>query len=264
MALAVSGTTIAALAAMVAGAGLQYKASADAQKRSQEEIRRSLASQKALQLKAEQRALDTAKTFDTPQRAEEQTQIADQLTAQMMAPVSESQAIRADQQTTQGDVSNDYTTAKAASDVNAIKSAQSLAKLLGKSSSANRLRMNEGIRMLDTGQDIDRLGGFSRGQAGADGVAIQQAGQVDPGMQFAGSLLQTAGSAGLSFGGGGGASGANYGGLPSYSADAAVTGAQTPAWNSVFTQVPGRAVASSSLADGFKTKATGFLKGFMR
>lgn len=198
--------TIAALVAMVAGAGVQYKASTDAQKRQQQEIRTGLASQKELQLKAEKRALDTAATFDTPKRAEEQAVIADELTQEMMAPVSESQNIRAAQQTTQGDVSNDYSTAKAASDVNAIKTAQSLAKLLGKSSSANRLRMNEGIRVLDAGQDIDRLGGFSRGQAGADGIAIQQAGQVDPGMVLAGSLLQSAGSAGLMYGGGGAAS----------------------------------------------------------
>ncbi len=204
--------TIAALVAMVAGAGVQYKASTDAQKRQQNEIRTGLASQKELQLKAEKRALDTAATFDTPKRAEEQAVIADELTQEMMAPVSESQNIRANQQTTQGDVSNDYTTAKAASDVNAIKTAQSLAKLLGKSSSANRLRMNEGIRVLDAGQDIDRLGGFSRGQAGADGVAIQQAGQVDPGMVLAGSLLQSAGSAGMMYGGGGAAgSGATSG-----------------------------------------------------
>lgn len=204
--------TIAALVAMVAGAGVQYKASTDAQKRQQAEIRTSLASQKELQQKAEKRALDTAATFDTPKRAEEQAIIADELTQEMMVPVSESQNIRAEQQTTQGNVSGDYTTAKAASDVNAMKTAQSLAKLLGKSSSANRLRMNEGIRVLDAGQDIDRLGGFSRGQAGADGVAVQQAGQVDPGMVLAGSLLQSAGSAGLMYGGGGAAgSGATSG-----------------------------------------------------
>lgn len=202
MAGAISGTTIASLVAMVVGAGMQYKASTDAQKRQQDEIRRGLASQKDLQLKAEKRALDTADNYETPKRANEQAQIADQITQELMAPVSESQNIRAQQQTTQGNVSDDYTTAKAASDVNAMKTAQSLAALLGKSSSANRLRMNEGIRMLDAGQDIDRLGSFSRGQAGADGVAIQQAGQANPGMVLAGSLMQTAGSAGLAAGSG--------------------------------------------------------------
>lgn len=256
--------TIAALITAVAGAGIQYKASSDAQARQQEEIQRGLASQKALQQRAEQAAMQAAKNYETPKRQEEQTQIADQITADLIAPVSESQTIRAEQQTTQGDVSGDYTTAKAASDVNAMKAAQSLAKMMGKTTSANRLRMNEGIRMMDTGQDIDRLAGFSRGQFKADEIATQQAGQVDPGMMFAGSLLQTAGTAGMMAGGGAAAGKANYGGLPSYSADAAVTGAQTPAWNSVFTQVPGRAAASTGLASAFSNRASGFLKGFMR
>lgn len=193
--------TIAALVAMVAGAGVQYKASTDAQKRQQDEIRSGLASQRDLQIKAEQRALGAADKFATPDRQKEQSQIEEQLTQEMMAPVSESQAIRSEQQTTQGNVSGDYTTAKAASDLNAVKTAQNLARMLGKTSSANRLRMNEGIRLMDAGQDIDRLGSFSRGQAGADQVAIQGAGQVDPGMVLAGSLLQSAGSAGLMAGG---------------------------------------------------------------
>lgn len=189
--------TIAALAAMVLGAGVQYKANTDAQERQQREIQTSLESQRALQLQAEKKATEAASKFETPKRQEEQTQIADQMTADLMAPVSESQAIRATQQTTQGNVSGDYTAAKAASDLNSIKSAQSLARMMGKTSSANRLRMNEGIRLIDTGQDMDRLANFSRGQAGADNVAIQQAGQVNPGQMFLGSLLQAGGSAGL-------------------------------------------------------------------
>ena len=189
--------TIAALAAMVLGAGVQYKANTDAQERQQREIQTSLESQRSLQLQAEKKATEAASKFETPKRQEEQTQIADQMTADLMAPVSESQAIRATQQTTQGNVSGDYTTAKAASDLNAIKSAQSLARMMGKTASANRLRMNEGVRLLDTGQDIDRLANFSNGQAGADNVAVQQAGQVNPGQMFMGSLLQAGGSAAL-------------------------------------------------------------------
>lgn len=254
MALAISGTTIAALAAMLAGAGLQYKASTDAQKRQQDEIRAGLASQKALQLKAEQRALETAATFDTPKRADEQAVIADALTQEMMAPVSESQNIRAQQQTTQGNVSGDYTTAKAASDLNSMKAAQSLARMLGKSSSANRLRMNEGIRLMDAGQDIDRLGSFSRGQAGADGVAIQQAGLVNPGMQFAGSLLQSAGSAGLMRGGGN--TGITGSDLASANASADPIGS--------LASIKDARLANPNWADAFNTKASAFFKRMQR
>jgi hypothetical protein len=196
-----TGLEIAALVALIASAGVQYKASTDAQERQQQEIQRSLAAQEALQKEAEAKALSTAKTFDPKDRIEEQAAIENAISTELLAPVSESQQIRAQQQTTQGNVSDDYTTAKAKSDVTALKSAEQLARLLGKTTSSNRLRMNEGIRLMDTGQDIDQLNSFSRGQQGADRIAIQQAGNIDPGMVFAGQLLGAAGSAGLAYGG---------------------------------------------------------------
>lgn len=210
MAGAISGTTIASLVAAVVGAGLQYKASSDAQKRTREETQRALRSQKALQLEAEKHALDRAGDYETPKRQQEQQQIADEITQALVAPVSESQAIRAGQQTTQGDVSSEYTTTKAASDLQTVKDAENLARMLGRTTSAGRLRLNEGIRLMDTGQQIGTLGNFSRGQDMADRYAIQGAGQVDPGMVLAGSLLQSAGTAGL-MAGGSAASGGNAG-----------------------------------------------------
>lgn len=193
--------TIAALAAMIGGAGLQYKASTDAQERQRREIEASLQSQRALQMEAEKKAMGAAAEYETPKRAAEQQQIASDIEQSLIAPVSESQAIRAQQSTTQGNVSGDYTTAKAKSDLETVKQAEQLARLLGKTTSAGRLRMNEGIRLMDTGQEIDQLGSFSRGRAGADNIAIQQAGQVSPGSVLAGQILMAAGSAGLMSGG---------------------------------------------------------------
>jgi hypothetical protein len=194
--------TIAALVAMVAGAGIQYKASSDAQERQRREIEASLSAQRELQMEAEKKAMGAAAEFETPKRAAEQQQLAADIEQSLIQPVSESQAIRAQQQTTQGDVSGDYTTAKAKSDLETVKQAEQLARLLGKTTSAGRLRMNEGIRLMDTGQEVDQLAGFSRGRAGADNIAIQQAGQVSPGSVLAGQLLMAAGSAGLMSGGG--------------------------------------------------------------
>lgn len=193
--------TIAALVAAVAGAGLQYKASSDAQERQRREIEASLQAQRELQMQAEKKAMDAASGYETPKRAAEQQQLAQDIEQSLIQPVSESQAIRAEQQTTQGNVSGDYQTAKAAADLQTMKQAEQLARLLGKTTSAGRLRMNEGIRLMDTGQAVDQLAGFSRGRAGADNIAIQQAGLVDPGQVFLGSLLQSAGTAGLMSGG---------------------------------------------------------------
>jgi len=194
---------IPAFIATIAGAAIQNRAARDAQQRMEAATQRSLENQRRLQMQAERRALDTAATYETPKRQAEQAQIAEQITQELIAPVSESQSIRQGQQATQGNVSEDYLTAKAASDLNTLRQAEQLARLLGKTSSAGRLRMNEGIRLMDAGMDVDRLNNFSRGQAGADQIAINAAGQVDPGQMFLGALLQAGGSVGLAGGFGG-------------------------------------------------------------
>jgi hypothetical protein len=228
---------------------VQYKASSDAQDRQKAEIARSLESQRALQMQAEKKAMATAGQYATPTRQAEQSQIADQITQELIAPVSESQAIRATAQGAQGDVSGEYKAAKAASDLNAIKAAEQLARMMGKTASSGRLRMNEGIRLMDTGQDIGTLRDFSRGQQGADQIAIGQAGNISPGMQFTGSLLQSAGAAGM-MGAGMGAGAPNYGALSDYSAGGAGLAAQNPATASAFMQLPGRAVPGWQQAIG--------------
>lgn len=216
--------TIAALVAAVAGAGLQYKASTDAQERQRREIEASLQAQRELQMQAEKKAMDAASGYETPKRAAEQQQLATEIEQSLIQPVSESQAIRAEQQTTQGNVSGDYQTAKAAADLQTMKQAEQLARLLGKTTSASRLRMNEGIRLMDTGQAVDQLGSFSRGRQGADNIAIQQAGLVDPTKVFIGQILQAAGSAGIMSGGAPSSSSTNLGTAPLGANPAATTG----------------------------------------
>lgn len=204
MAGAVSAGTIAsyaALAAMVASAAIQYQSQTEAQDRQQQQIQRSLAAQEELQKQAESKAMATAEKFAPKDRLAEQSAISDQIASELIAPVSESQAIRSQQQTTQGNVSGDYSTAKATSDANTLKNAEVLARLLGKTTSANRLRMNEGIRLMDSGLDIDRLHSFSRGQTGADKIAIDIAGNEDPNMVLASEALGILGSAGMAYSG---------------------------------------------------------------
>ena len=125
----------------------------------------------------------------------------------MIQPVAESQGLRNEAATVQGNVSQDYTTAKARSELETTRQAENLARLLGKSSSANRLRLHEGVRLMDAGMDVDRLASFSRGQQGADQIAIEQAGSPNSGQMFLGSVLQGLGSAGMMSGGGAAAAG---------------------------------------------------------
>lgn len=199
MAGAISGFTIAGLTAMLASAAIQYQASKDAQDRQQQAIINGLNAQEELQKKAEKVALDKAKQFDPNERIKNQAQLEEQISSELIAPVSESQKIRSENAGVQGNVSNDYNTAKAKADLNTLKTAESMARLLGKTTSSNRLRMNEGIGLMDAGQSIDQLNNFSRGQQGADNIAVQRAGLLDPNKVFAGQLLQSLGTAGMMY-----------------------------------------------------------------
>lgn len=199
-----TGLEIAALVAMFAGAAQQYQASQEAQQRQQQAITNGLNAQEELQRKAEKTALDAAKPFDPNERLKQQATLAEDITTGLMAPVSESQQIRSENSGVQGNVSGDYNTAKATADLNTLKTAESMARLLGKTTSSNRLRMNEGVELMNAGQSIDQLNNFSNGQKAADSIAIQQAGLIDPTKVFIGNILQAAGSAGMMYGGGAG------------------------------------------------------------
>lgn len=201
MAGAISGTTIAALVAMAASAAMTYKNNVDAAKRATEQTQRALERQTELQRQAEGKAMDQAKEFNTDDRASDQQAIEAQLTEEFAKPAEAAQTINAKGATTQGDVSSDYLTTKATSDANQMKMARTLAGLLGKTTGANRLRQNEAIDMANTAANIDRLGSFSKGQAGADEIAIQNAARPNAEMGLAASLIGTAGSAGLAYSG---------------------------------------------------------------
>jgi hypothetical protein len=200
--------TILGILGSIGGAAMQYKAQQDAAAKQAEETRQSIARQAQFQQQAEQQALGQAREFTTDTRQGKQQQIEQQLTADYIKPVEDAQQIAAAAGTTQGDVSKDFTTAKAVSDLNLMKNARTLAGLMAKTTAAGRLRGNEAISMADTAAGIDRLGNFSRGQAGADQIGIEAAGRPDAGTMLLGGLLQAGGGAAASgvFSGGAGAS----------------------------------------------------------
>lgn len=187
---------IASLIAMVAGAYMQNQAQQKAASRQQDTIRESLQRQQALQREAEGTAMSKAMEFAPENRQDKQSQIEQQLTQEMLEPVQQA-AIAQEAPSVQGDVSEDYSTAKAKSQAEQMKSAESLARIFGRIGSAGQLRQNEAIGLGDTANEIGMLGGFSRGQAMADQAAIQSAGVPNGGAMLGGTILQGAGTAGM-------------------------------------------------------------------
>lgn len=188
---------IASLVAMIAGAYMQNKAQTDAADRQQQTIRESLQRQQALQRNAEDTAMKKALDFAPETRHEKQAQLEQQLTQELIAPVQQA-AVAQEAPSVQGDVSEDYTTAKAKSQAEQMKSAESLARIFGRIGSASQLRQNEAIGLGDTANQIGMLSSFSQGQRLADQVGIHAAGVPDGGAMLAGTVLQGAGSAGMS------------------------------------------------------------------
>lgn len=188
---------VASLLATIGGAVMQQQAQQSAARRQQRAIQESVQRQSEFQRQAEQAAMKKATEFTPEDRAQQQQQIEQQLTTEMLEPVqrfsSENSA-----PAVQGDVSDDYTVARAESQANQMKNAEVLARLFGRIGSAQQLRRNETLGLMETGQEIDRLNSFSRGSQAADQIGINAAGVPDGQAMLGGTIAQGLGSVGLS------------------------------------------------------------------
>lgn len=192
---------IAGLIASLAGTAISYNSQQQAAKRANAESLAAMRRQQAYQREAEQTALDRAQDYKTENRQEEQQAITDNMEQEYMAPVMSAQAINANTATTQGNVSGDYSAAKAKSDANVDNLAKTFANLMAKTNSAKQLRLNEGYKMADTASNIGRLQSFSQGQSAVDKMKIQDAANSGSTGNFLGNLLSAAGSYGMVKGG---------------------------------------------------------------
>lgn len=186
-----------AIAALVASAALQQVNSSMAASRQSRVTREAMKRQRDYQRQAEKIAMDNANDYQQDTRAGNQEKIADELTENYYKPVEAAQTANALNATTQGNVSQDYQQAKSASDTFQQKTAQELARLLGRQNSAYRLRQNEAIRMAGNANEIARINNFAKGRYDVDQYAIKAAGQPNPLLQLGSTILGMYGAASL-------------------------------------------------------------------
>ncbi len=191
---------LAGLISMIAGSALQYHAQSQAQARQQRVLQESLQRQRGYQQQAEQAVLDRVKDYAPEHRQQQQQEIAERIDHDLMEPVRQAQPKQEEASAVQGEVSQDYLNARHRAQARQRESAEALAKLLGKTMSAGRLRQQEGLQLADTGQNLDRLGRDAHGIAQADQIAIQEAGIPNMWQQLAGELLKGAGTMGMAGG----------------------------------------------------------------
>lgn len=188
---------IAGLIASLAGSAISYNSQQQAAKRANSESLAAMRRQQDFQKQAEQAAMDRAQDYKTENRQEEQQAIQSEMEQEYLAPTLSAQSINANAATTQGDVSGDYTAAKAKSDANVESLAKTFSNLMAKTNSAKQLRANEAYRMADTTSTIGRLQNFSQGQSAVDQMKIQDAANSGGTGNFLGNLLSAAGSYGM-------------------------------------------------------------------
>lgn len=196
----------AAIAALVASAALQQINSSMSASRQNKAAQEAMKRQRDYQMQAEKIAMDNVNDYQQDTRTENQEKIADELTENYYKPVEAAQTANALNATTQGNVSQDYQQAKSSADTFQQKTAQELARLLGRQNSAYRLRQNEAIKMAGNANDIARLNNFAKGRMNVDEYAIQAAGQPNPFLQLGSQILGMYGASALG-GAGAGAAG---------------------------------------------------------
>lgn len=187
---------------MLAGAGMQYKASTDASKRQKEQALQSQQRQLAAQNEATAAAAKRAGDFDPTTRQANQQQIQQQLTdtydRQVSQPQITAQGVQVGSTIPQAQGGTDYLTAKAKEQAKTTASLRGLAALMGRIGSASELRKNEAVGFGDTAGEIGRIQNGAGNIAGIDGIGIQAAGTPNAGMMFAGQVLGAAGGYGAS------------------------------------------------------------------
>ncbi|MCZ4065459.1 hypothetical protein NB636_02030 [Oxalobacter aliiformigenes] len=189
---------IAGLIASLAGTAISYNSQQQAAKRANQASLDAMRRQQQYQQQAEQTALERANDYKTENRQEKQEAIRQELEQEYSAPALAAQEINANAATTQGDVSNDYKTYKAASDANVEDLTRTFANLMARTNAAKQLRLNEGYKNADAASTIGRLQNFAQGQSVVDQMKIQDAANSGAGMSALGGLVSSLGTAAMS------------------------------------------------------------------
>jgi hypothetical protein len=196
-----TGFEIAALIAMIAGAGMQHKAQSDAAKRQREQAVMAQQRQLNAQNEATAEAAKRAADFDPTARRDNQQQIEQALTGTLDQQVSQpqitAQGVQVGTTLPEGQGGTEYLTAKAREQAKATASLRGLAALMGRIGSASELRRGEAVGIGDTAGAIGRIQGGADNIAGIDGVGVQAAGQPNLGMMIAGQALSAYGGSKL-------------------------------------------------------------------
>ena len=190
-----TGLEIAAIIAMVAGTAMQQYSQYSANKSAQKQLNQAM-----YQLDKDGKKItdvidESAQDFEHDKRAAQQQELAQKVSDEIKGNVAESQALRNESQAVQGNVSNDYLTAREAANDKTMAASNAFADLVGKIRSAAQLRQNEGIGLMKTGQKVDQFARDARGNWQVGQARVNDALHSKDGLMAAGQIVCALGAA---------------------------------------------------------------------
>ena len=195
---------IGGLIATIVGAAMQQYSQYSANKAAQAKLNDAMYQLNDDGKKINDVIAEATKDMDATKRYEQQQEIAKNVSDDLKENVAESQALRNESQTVQGNVSNDYTAARQAANEKTMATSNAFADLVGKIRSAAQLRQNEGINLTRAGQKVDQLARDARGNWQVGQVRVNDALHSKDDLKAAGAIIQAIGSVASMAGGGGG------------------------------------------------------------
>lgn len=195
---------IGGIIATIVGAAMQQYATYNANKAAQKRLNEAMYQLDDDGKKITDAIDEASQGFDASKRYAQQQEIAENVANDIKADVAESQALRNESQAVQGNVSNDYLTAREAANDKTMATSNAFADLVGKIRSAAQLRQNENIGMMKTGQKVDQLARNARGNWQVGQVRVNDALHSKDDLKAAGAIIQAIGSVATMAGGGGG------------------------------------------------------------
>lgn len=185
----------AAIIAMIAGTAMQQYANYSANKAAQKQLNAAM-----YQLDKDGKKItdvidESAQDFEHDKRAAQQQELAQKVSDEIKGNVAESQALRNESQAVQGNVSNDYLTAREAANDKTMAASNAFADLVGKIRSAAQLRQNEGIGLMKTGQKVDQFARDARGNWQVGQARVNDAMHSKDALKSAGQIVSALGAA---------------------------------------------------------------------
>lgn len=258
MAFGVDDLVIAGIVALVAGAAANQYGQARQASKAQGQADQLLMQQRKQGEDINDEILKAADQYRDQARQDRTAEIAGELATRYEQPVLASQSGRSEGQAVEGNVSDDYKSAKARRDAQSLQDVRDLASLMGRVNSASRLRMNEGFDLAKAQQRIAQMNKFNNMDNTLGLMQVQATANgrngwnnLGDGLQILGTALATYGAAGAAAGGAAAGSSAAAGG--SSAGTGLTTAAAHNGVNSGLVAGAGSTLPTSTLGSGFMT-----------